>query len=126
VTRAAWLAGISALAISAAVVVWAESSSGSPAPTVSGATLFQAKGCAGCHIGPDSRPDHTNVPSLAGALRWAGTRREGLDGRAYIAESIRTPGAFISPAFLGGGPPMPDLGLSDQEIDALVDYLLQG
>lgn len=127
-TRAARLAGAaSALTVAAAVLVWAGSSNGTPAPSVSGATLFQAKGCAGCHAGPDSEPDHTNVPSLADAGAWAGTRREGLDARAYIAESIRTPGVFVSPAFRRDGPsPMPDLGLSDREIDALVDYLLQG
>jgi mono/diheme cytochrome c family protein len=128
VTRAGWLAGAaSALAVAAAVVVWADSSSGTPAPAVSGATLFQAKGCSGCHAGPDSSPRFADYPSLTNAAAWAGTRREGMDARAYITESIRTPGVFVSPAFLGDGPsPMPALGLSDREIDALVDYLLQG
>jgi mono/diheme cytochrome c family protein len=127
VTRAGWLAAAaSALVVAAAVVVWAGSSSGTSAPAANGATLFQAKSCAGCHAGPGSEPQYTNFPSLADAAAWAGTRREGMDARAYLAESIRTPGEFVSPAFLGGGPPMPVLGLSDAEIDALVDYLLQG
>ena len=127
-TRVGWLASAaSALAVGAAVVVWADSSSGDPAPAVSGETLFQAKGCAGCHAGPDSTPQYTDYPPLIAAASWAGTRREGMDARAYIAESIRTPGVFVSPAFRRDGPsPMPDLGLSDREIDALVDYLLQG
>jgi mono/diheme cytochrome c family protein len=128
VTRAGWLAGAaSALALAAAVVTWAESSSGSPAPTASGATLFQAKGCAGCHAGPDSSPRFAAYPPLTNASAWAGDRREGMDARAYLAESIRTPGVFVSPAFRDEGPsPMPALGLSDPEIDALIDYLLQG
>jgi len=93
----------------------------------SGATLFQAKGCVGCHAGPDSSPQFSDYPSLTNAAAWAGTRREGMDARAYIAESIRTPGVFVSPAYRGDGPsPMPALGLSDAEIDALIDYLLQG
>lgn len=39
-----------------------------------------------------------------------------------------TPSAFLSPAWSGGGPTtaMPDLGLTEAEIDALVDHLLQG
>jgi mono/diheme cytochrome c family protein len=128
VTRAAWLASAaSALAVAAAVVTWAESGSGSPGPAASGATLFQAKGCAGCHPGPDSSPQFADYPSLVNAADWAGTRREGMDAGTYLAESIRTPGVFVSPAFREQGPsPMPALGLSDPEIDALVDYLLQG
>jgi hypothetical protein len=36
------------------------------------------------------------------------------------------PNAIISPAWIGGGPTtaMPDLGLTDAEIAAIVDYLL--
>jgi mono/diheme cytochrome c family protein len=128
VTRAAWLASAaSALAVAAAVVTWAESGSGFPQPVASGATLFQAKGCAGCHPGPDSSPQFADYPSLINAADWAGTRHEGMDARTYLAESIRTPGVFVSPAYREEGPsPMPALGLSDREIDALIDYLLQG
>ena len=45
----------------------------------------------------------------------------------YLAESMRNPSVFISPAFRGGFGPMtgmPDLNLSDAEIAALVAYLL--
>jgi hypothetical protein len=44
-----------------------------------------------------------------------------------VAESVRTPGAFTSPAFVPiGGPTeaMPLLDVSDAELDALVRYLL--
>jgi hypothetical protein len=47
----------------------------------------------------------------------------------YLAESIRTPSTFISPAFVNHGGPtsaMPDLAVTDAEVDALVDHLLQG
>jgi mono/diheme cytochrome c family protein len=93
-----------------------------------GAELFHAKGCATCHTGPDTTATMGAFPSLATASSWAGERRAGMSAEAYIAESIRSPGAFRSPGFVGGGPTdgMPDLGLTDEEIAALVEYLLQG
>jgi mono/diheme cytochrome c family protein len=45
----------------------------------------------------------------------------------YLRESLRKPTAFVSPAFVDSGGPtsgMPDLGLSDAEIEAVVRYLL--
>ena len=68
-------------------------------------------------------------PSLAAAPSWAGDRVEGLSAEEYIAQSMRTPTAFISPAYGGstGGPgagQMPLLQLSDAEIDAITAYLL--
>ena len=91
-----------------------------------GAQLFRAKGCAACHAGPESTPAFDEFPSLADAPSWAGARRQGLTAEEYIAESIRDPGAFISPAWVGGGPvrAMPQLGLTDAEIAAIVEYLL--
>jgi hypothetical protein len=50
-----------------------------------------------------------------------------MSAEDYVAESVRTPGAFISPAFQPiGGPTeaMPLLDVSDAELDALVRYLL--
>jgi cytochrome c551/c552 len=93
-----------------------------------GASLFQSKGCAACHTGPDSRST-MGFPSLVGAAEWAADRRPGLSAPQYLAESMRTPSAFVSPAFvgsIGGTDAMPDLDLSEAEIDALVGYLLQG
>jgi mono/diheme cytochrome c family protein len=91
-----------------------------------GAQLFRAKGCATCHDGPDGRAGFDEFPSLADAPSWAGDRRPGLSAEQYIAQSIRDPGAFISPAWVGGGPVtgMPQLGLTEAEIAAIVDYLL--
>jgi mono/diheme cytochrome c family protein len=91
-----------------------------------GAQLFRAKGCATCHDGPDSTAQFVDFPSLADAPSWAGGRRAGMSAAEYIAQSIREPGAFISPAWVGGGPTtaMPQLGLSEAEIAAVVDYLL--
>lgn len=109
-----------------------ESVAGSSASTVvngvDGATLFRAKGCVGCHEGPDGTTGGFWGPDLSNAAEWAGDRRPGLSARDYLAESIRDPGAFTSPAFPSGGSgpvdAMPYLNVSEEEIDALIEYLL--
>lgn len=102
--------------------------SADPEP-IDGASLFPSKGCATCHDGPSSTALIGGFPSLADVPAWAGDRRPPMSAADYLAESIRTPSAFISPAFSGGVGPtdgMPDLRLTQPEIDALVTYLLQG
>lgn len=95
-----------------------------------GSALFQSKGCATCHSGPSSPALVGAGPSLAGADVWAGDRIDGLSAGEYLAESMRSPSAFISPAYVQGqggpGGGMPLLQLSEAEIDALVTYLLGG
>ena len=88
---------------------------------VDGAWVFQVKGCAGCHVG-----QHGRYPDLRHAADWAGERRPGMSAEAYLAESIRDPGAFAAPNgwTVDGRPTMPDLDVSDAEVDALVAYLL--
>jgi cytochrome c551/c552 len=111
-------------------VVWANQGSGGSASTASaidGATLFAAKGCSSCHVGPDSSPMVNAGPSLAAAPEWAGDRIAGLSAAEYVEQSIRQPGAFISPVASAGGPAgpyMPNLNLTDDEIESLVDYVL--
>lgn len=106
---------------------------GDPSPAVAadldGARLFRAKGCAGCHVGPDSAASSASgFPSLAHATEWAGDRRPGLTATDYLTESIVAPDAFVSPEFRPsqGGPTtaMPHLILTAEEVDALVDHLL--
>lgn len=113
----------------AATVGWqTESTTGSSTAALDGSTLFQAHGCAACHVGPDSSSASTAFPRLDDAPEWAASRRDGMSAREYLTESIRTPSAFTSPEFTAGGPTtaMPDLGLDDAEVDALVDHLLTG
>ena len=118
-------------AVMLAVVTVAFWDHGSPAvsgvSSRDGAELFHAKGCASCHDGPDSTALVGGFPPLSDAGEWAGQRRPELTAGAYLAESIDEPNAFISPAFVGGNGPstaMPELALSADEVDALVDYLL--
>ena len=86
-----------------------------------GLILVQVKGCVGCHtirglstmrVGPDLDA----LPAVAGA------RRPGVSAEAYVRESIREPGAFVVPGYTGVA--MPQLGLTDAEIDAVAAFLL--
>lgn len=130
-TRVGRLAAVIAVALAVlTVATWNKSTNtsveGDPAKV--GATLFQVKGCASCHNGPDSKSRVHGIPPLTDASDWAGDRRPGMSAADYLAESMRTPSAFISPEFGGGFGPMtgmPDLNLSDAEIAALVAYLLR-
>jgi cytochrome c551/c552 len=88
-----------------------------------GAILFTVKGCTSCHDGPDSASLTDTGPSLADAPTWASERVEGLSAEEYLEQSMRNPSAFISPRATSGAS-MPLLQLSDDEIDALVDFLL--
>jgi mono/diheme cytochrome c family protein len=92
-----------------------------------GGDLFQSKGCAACHSGPDSQPQFVQFPPLQNANLWAHTRRPGMSSSAYLTESLKAPDIFQSPLFQPNGPTMgmPQLNLTDQEIAVLVDYLLQ-
>lgn len=122
-------------AAAAAVVGW-DTASVAPATApvagdvLPGATLFRVKGCASCHIGPSgtSGPGTgpTIGPDLSDAASWAGERRPGMSAEEYLAESVRAPQAFISPAAAPGGPggSMPRLEVSDAELDRLVELLM--
>jgi cytochrome c oxidase subunit 2 len=87
----------------------------------SGESVFQASGCASCHVDGAG----SVAPGLEG-LYGSVVRLE--DGRtvtadeAYLRESILSPGeAVVS----GYAPVMPEFGgrLSDQEVEALIQYI---
>ena len=131
-TRIGTIAGCAAVALVAATLATGGmTTSAEPdvvvAPPADGAQLFHAKGCATCHLGPDSTDSMGIGPSLANAASWAAQREPGVSATDYLAESMLAPSTFISPAFRGEVGPMsgmPDLGLSPQEVDALIQYLL--
>lgn len=128
-TRVGAVAAIGAVALSVVSLAgWLpETGSKETAVALDGRMLFQAKGCAACHTGPDSQGNGGAFPPLDDAAAWAGTRRAGLGSADYLAESMRDPSAFIPPAFTPPGGPggaMPELALDDAEIEAIVEYLL--
>jgi mono/diheme cytochrome c family protein len=124
-------AAVAVVATVGSVVSWqrTEAAAGVGPGPLDGAALFQAKGCASCHDGPESQPLLGGFPPLTDAADWAATRRDGMSAADYVAESIRSPSAFFSPVWHGGVGPtdaMPDLGLTQAEIDAIVEHVLQG
>ena len=64
-----------------------------------GAALFVAKGCSSCHEGPANRSLTGVGPSLVAAATWAGERIAGVAAADYLEQSMRSPSAFISPAY---------------------------
>lgn len=88
-----------------------------------GRSLFFTKGCVSCH-GKEQRPVAEVGPDLRGLASRAASRKPGMSAEAYVRESIRTPSAFIVPGY-EGSVKMPDLHLTDDEIDAVVRYLLE-
>ena len=128
IPRSAWYAGAAALAATASFAAAAGRPDGDRAAALDGAQVFTLKGCAMCHVGPDGNDSIQAGPSLAAAPTWAGERVDGMSAEEYIEQSIRSPSAVISPEFTRttGGPTtgMPLLQVSDDEIAALVHYLL--
>lgn len=91
-----------------------------------GLVLFYAKGCVTCHRMTGVEGGHEIGPDLTGIAARAGTTRPGMSAEANIEESLRTPSAFIAATPMNGGNlGMPDLGLGDAEIAALVMFLLR-
>ena len=90
--------------------------------TSRGALLFATKGCTGCHTHASFPNARMQVgPNLTAVAERAGTRVSGLDARAYIRQSLREPGAY---RVAGYSAVMPDLRLTDEQIDSLTVFLL--
>lgn len=105
----------------ATAMAWDEDKTGAAEPSFDGSAIFQTRGCVGCHSMEGVSVSASIGPNLTGLGDRAGDRVEGLDDRAYVIESVRSPEAFIVPGF---SPLMPTIELSDEELDALVDFLL--
>jgi mono/diheme cytochrome c family protein len=89
-----------------------------------GKEIVEGKGlCSTCHT--FGKQGALRFPDLAGIGGRAGSRVAGLSDLDYLAESIYEPGAFIVPGFNPGMPVInkPPIGLTDQEILAVIAYL---
>ncbi len=81
----------------------------------------RSSGCSGCHSLDGSPGVGPTFKGLAGGrvtLTGGGTLTAGA---AYLAESIRTPDAQVVEGYSAGA--MPDLGLGDRDVAALVAFL---
>jgi mono/diheme cytochrome c family protein len=89
-----------------------------------GQEIFEGKGlCTTCHT--LGKSGALRFPDLGGIGARAGTRREGHGDVDYLAESIYDPNLYIVPGFNPGMPVInkPPIGLTDQEILAVIAYL---
>ena len=92
--------------------------------TKAGKDIMEGKGlCTTCHT--FGKSGALRFPDLAGIGARAATRRPGHSDVQYLAESIYEPNTFIVPGFNPGMPVInkPPIGLSDQEILAVIAYL---
>jgi len=90
-----------------------------------GKTIVEGKGsCLTCHtIGKSSGP--FRFPDLAGVGSRAATRIPGMNDVQYLADTLYNPNDFIVPGFSPGMPTInkPPIGLTDDEIRAVIAYL---
>jgi len=98
-----------------------------------GASVYQAKGCIGCHqldavgavgaVGPTHNGMGATAEARIAAPDYTGTA---TTAEEYIIESIRNPGAYIVPNYPAGVmQPYPPEQINDAELDALVQFLLE-
>jgi cytochrome c oxidase subunit 2 len=92
-----------------------------PAQIAAGRGLFTSSGCSGCHSLDGSRGVGPTLKGLAGSqVTLIGGQTVTADD-AYLTQSIRSPDAQVVEGYSAGA--MPDLGLGDGDITALVAFL---
>jgi nitric oxide reductase subunit C len=102
-------------------IVESEQPAVDPALLEIGETVFQAN-CSGCHS-----PNYDVVlvgPTMLGLATRAESTIEGMDAYTYIEQSILDPGAYLNEGFLDMMPPTYSNSLSEEELDALMVYLM--
>lgn len=115
-------AAIVVLLLGATVAVYAIDTVSERAPTaLDGRTVFLTKGCTACHSREGASMTGQIGPNLTDLAARAGNRVPGLNAEAYVRQSVLEPQAFTVEGF---SPVMPTLPLNDQELDALVEFLL--
>lgn len=93
--------------------------------TGDGKAVFTANGCGGCHQLADAGSSGTTGPSLDDLSQSIETNGKGKSPEEYIRESIENPNAVVAEGFAEGTMPQ-NFGdtLTDEQIDALVQYLV--
>ena len=89
-----------------------------------GEQIFTAAGCAGCHTFGPAGSNGTIGPNLDELAAAAGKRESGKSAEEYVRESLTKPDAFLAPGF-GNAMPSFEGRLTDKQIQALIDYLLE-
>jgi mono/diheme cytochrome c family protein len=89
-----------------------------------GEQIFTAAGCAGCHTFAPAGSNGNIGPNLDELASAAGDREPGKSAEEYIRESLTAPDAFLAEGF-GNAMPSYEGRLTDEQIQALVEYLQQ-
>jgi len=89
-----------------------------------GDQIFTAAGCAGCHTFKPAGSTGNIGPNLDELKTAAAKMEPGKNADQYIRESIEDPSAFIVKGFPNAMPSFKGR-LTDAQIKALIDYLLQ-
>jgi mono/diheme cytochrome c family protein len=89
-----------------------------------GEQIFTAAGCAGCHQFAPAGSTGNIGPTLDDLASAAGNREPGKSAEEYTRESLTDPCAFLAEGF-GDAMPSFEGRLTDEQIQALVDYLLE-
>jgi cytochrome c551/c552 len=94
------------------------------ANATSGEQIFTAGGCAGCHTLGKANATGTIGPSLDELAATAGQQ----DGspEEYVRESLLDPDAVTAEGFQPGVMPSYEGRLTDEQVQALTEYLLEG
>ena len=91
-------------------------------PVQRGRQVYGEKNCASCHqIGSSGA---TTAPALTRIGSTAATRKPGTSAQDYLIEAIRDPGAYIVPGYPDTMPRGLDRGMTQEDLDDLVQYLL--
>ena len=94
------------------------------AGATTGAQIFTAAGCGGCHQLSKAGTNGNIGPSLNDLASVAGTLVPGQSASEYVHESIVDPDAYTVKGFNAGVMPSYEGKLSEKQLDTLVDYLL--
>jgi cytochrome c oxidase subunit 2 len=92
-----------------------------PALIAAGQELYASSGCSGCHSLDGSPGVGPSFEGIAGRRVTLEDGQEVTADEAYLSEAIREPDARVVEGYPAGS--MPDLGLSDEDIAALVAFL---
>lgn len=91
-----------------------------------GEQIYTAAGCGSCHTFGPAGTQADVGPSLDELAGAAANREPGKDAQQYVEEAILDPEAFTVEGFQAGVMPAYEGRLSEAQVKALAEYLLQG
>ena len=102
-----------------------EAAGGGATQGTDGEEIFTSAGCGGCHAFEPAGTDAQVGPGLDDLA--AAAEAAGAEPAEFVRESIIDPDARLAEGFQGGVMPKTyDRTLTDEQLDALVQYLLEG